>query len=50
MTTERDDDDLVSGWQGGEEDEHQPLHRGAVNHPAADDNRHHLFGYWLDYQ
>ena len=49
-TTKRDDDDLVGGWRGGGEDECQPLHREAVDHPATADHRHCLPGYWLDNQ
>ena len=30
-TTERDDNDLVGGWQGGGEEVHQPIHQAAVN-------------------
>ncbi len=35
---------------GGEEEECQPLHRAAIDHPAPAGHRHYLPGYWLDDQ
>ena len=50
LMTKRDDNDFVGRWQGEGEGNQWPLHRAALNQPAAEDHRHRLPGWWLDNQ